>query len=253
MSEGDGMTGKAIDGAMLADGWAGPMEWTAWAPTMAAIRAEFGYDAEPDREAAHELRKLVPPTHRLRDLGVDVRNRRDVVIAGCGPGLAKAKADVFAGKAVVAADGAVERLQELGLPPRIVVTDLDGKPEALEWAGAQGSRLLVHAHGDNRKAIAELVPRLGPQVYGTHQLEPQPGLEPLRNVGGFTDGDRAVLLCEALGARAALLVGFETDRPPSKYSHAWDPETKPRKLAWAGRIVEECHARGRLALTKWVP
>lgn len=220
---------------------------------MAAIRQEFGYDAEPDREAAHALRKLVPATNRLRDLGVELRNRRDVVIAGCGPGLAKAGADVFRGKAVVAADGAAERLQELGVVPRLVVTDLDGKPEALEWAGAQGSRMVVHAHGDNRAAIADLVPRLGPQVYGTHQLEPTPGLEPMKNAGGFTDGDRAVLLCEHLGARAALLVGFETEAEPSRYSHTWDAKTKPRKLEWAEKIVAECQARGRLALAKWVP
>lgn len=229
------------------------MEWLAWAPTMAAIREEFGYDAEPDREAAHALHKLVPPTNRMRDLGVEVRNRRDVVIAGCGPGLAKARADVFLGKAVVAADGATERLRELGIVPRLVVTDLDGLPEALQWAGAQGSRMVVHAHGDNRQAIAGLVPRLGPQVYGTHQLEPVPGLEPMKNVGGFTDGDRAVLLCEHLGARAALLVGFETDREPSRYSHQWDPKTKRQKLAWAERIVAGCQARGKLALTRWVP
>jgi uncharacterized Rossmann fold enzyme len=229
------------------------VEWTAWAPTMAAIRREFGYPAEPDREAAHELHKRVPPTNRLRDLGVEVRNRRDLVVAGCGPGLEKAEADVFLGKAVVAADGATERLRELGVVPRLVVTDLDGKPEALEWAAAQGSRMVVHAHGDNRQAVADLVPRLGPQVYGTHQAEPQPGLEPLKNVGGFTDGDRAVLLCEHLGARAALLVGFETGQPPSRYSHRWDPATKARKLEFAERIVADCHARGRLALTKWVP
>lgn len=229
------------------------MEWTAWAPTMEAIRAEFGFASEPDREAAHALHKLVPPTNRLRDLGVDVRNRRDVVIAGCGPGLAKVKANVFADKVVLAADGATERLQELGVLPRVVVTDLDGKPEALQWAAAQGSRMLVHAHGDNRAAIPKLVPTLGPQVYGSHQVDPMPGLEPMKNLGGFTDGDRAVLLCEHLGTRAAMLVGFEFDREPSKYSHSWDPKTKPRKLAWADKIVAECQARGRLALTKWVP
>jgi 2-amino-4-hydroxy-6-hydroxymethyldihydropteridine diphosphokinase len=229
------------------------MEWTAWAPTMAAIRAEFGYEAEPDREAAHALHKLVPATNRMRDVGVEVRNRRDLVVAGCGPGLVQAKADLFVGKAVVAVDGACERLQELGIVPRVVVTDLDGKPEALQWAAAQGAKMVVHAHGDNRKDLEALVPTLGPQVYGTHQLEPMPGLEPLKNAGGFTDGDRAVLLLEHLGARAALLVGFETDREPSRYSHRWDPKTKPAKLAWAGRIVDECHARGRLALTTWVP
>lgn len=220
---------------------------------MAEIRREFGFDVEPDREAAHALRRLVPATNRLRDLGVELRNRRDVVIAGCGPGIAAATAGLFVGKAVVAADGATERLRELGVVPRVVVSDLDGKKEALEWAAAQGAKMVVHAHGDNQASIAATVPALGPQVYGTHQLPPTPGLEPLKNVGGFTDGDRAVLLCEHLGTRAATLVGFETDQPPSRYSHQWSAATKMAKLAWAGRIVAACQSRGKLQLTKWVP
>lgn len=230
------------------------MDWPAWAPTMAAIRAEFGYPEADDRHAALLLRGLLPsPPAAWRDLGVDVRNRRNLVIAGAGPSLERAPASLFVGQVTVAADGATHRLRELGVVPHVVVTDLDGDPDALVWAGAHGSRMVVHAHGDNQEALRALVPRLGPLVHGTHQVEPGVDLEPLRNVGGFTDGDRAVMLCEELGGRAALLVGFDFDAPPSPYSHKWDPATKPAKLAWAKRIVDGVHARGRLQLRRWVP
>lgn len=230
------------------------MQWTAWAPTMAAIRAQFGYAEADDRAAARELRALLPERPPAwRELGVEVRNRRNLVVVGAGPSLAKAPAALFVGHIVVCADGAAGRLRELGVVPHVVVSDLDGDPDALAWAAAQGAHMVVHAHGDNRRALASLLPRLGPLVHGTHQVEPGPELEPLRNVGGFTDGDRAVMLCEELGGKAALLVGFDFDAPPSSYSHKWDPATKPAKLAWAQRIVEGVQQRGQLHLRRWVP
>lgn len=230
------------------------MQWPDWAPTMAAIRSEFGYTEADDRAAALDLRARLPAgAPPWRDVGVDVRNRRNLVIAGAGPSLAQVPAGFFAGQVTVAADGATTRLRELGVVPHVVVTDLDGDPDDLAWAAAQGARLVVHAHGDNRAALAAVLPRLGPLVHGTHQVEPTPDLDPLRNVGGFTDGDRAVLLCEELGGRAATLVGFDFEQPPSPYSYRWDPRTKPAKLAWARRIVEGVHARGSLAVRRWVP
>lgn len=230
------------------------MDWTTWSPLMAAIRAEFGYPEADDLAAARELKALLPAgVPPWRDLGVDVRNRRNLVIVGAGPSLAAAAASLFVGQVTVAADGATGRLRELGVVPHVVVTDLDGDPEALRWAAAQGARMVVHAHGDNRPALREMVPRLGPLVHGTHQVAPDRTLEPLRNVGGFTDGDRAVVLCEELGGRAAVLVGFDFDAPPSAYSHKWDPRTKPAKLAWAKRIVEGVHARGKLHVRRWLP
>lgn len=229
------------------------MQYTAWAPTMAAIRQEFGYAEGPDRDAARLLGGLLPrPPVAWRELGVAVRNRRNLVVVGAGPSLAQAPASLFVGQVVVAADGATQRLRELGIVPHLVVTDLDGDPEALVWAAQQGAHLVVHAHGDNQDALRALVPRLGPLVHGTHQVEPTAELDPLRNVGGFTDGDRAVVLCEELGARAALLVGFDFEAPPSAYSYKWSPVTKPAKLAWARRIVEGVHARGHLHVRRWV-
>jgi hypothetical protein len=185
---------------------------------------------------------------------VDVRNRRNVAVVGAGPSLERIRDPLLlAGKMVVACDGAATWLRERGVVPHLVVTDLDGEPEDLLWAAGQGAFMVVHAHGDNRAALDDLAPRLGPQLYGTYQCGPEAVLAPMENVGGFTDGDRAVILCEALGALQVTLVGFDFDAPPSRYSHRWDPATKPRKLAWAERLVGEVQGRGRTRIVRYVP
>lgn len=230
------------------------MEWSDWEPQQRAIRAQFGYGEADDRDAAHLLRSLLPkPAPPWRELGVQLRNRRNLAILGCGPSLERTPPAFLVGKVAVAADGATTWLREQGRPPNVVVTDLDGDEEDLVWAARQGALMVVHAHGDNQDALRRIVPRLGPLVWGTHQVAPESALEPLRNVGGFTDGDRAVLLCEALGALAATLHGFDPEMPPSRYTGRFNPATKPAKLAWAARIVADCHARGQLKLTDWRP
>jgi uncharacterized Rossmann fold enzyme len=229
------------------------MRWSDWEPSYRAICAQFGYREEDDFAAARELRALIPATSRFRDLGVLVRNRRDVAVVGAGPSLERTAPGALAGQVVVACDGATTWLRESGVVPHVVVTDLDGAPNDLAWAAAQGSSMVAHAHGDNRPAIQALVPRLGPQLHGTYQCAPQPDLEPMRNVGGFTDGDRAVLLCEELGARSVLLFGFDFDAPPSRYSFHWDAATKPAKLAWAERLIGEAAARGKMGVRRYVP
>lgn len=229
------------------------MEWSEWDPQMRAIRAQFGYDAAADRAAALLLRERMPPPQPWRMLGVQLRNRRNLALLGCGPSLPRTPVADLAGKVIVAADGATTWLREQGVLPNVVVTDLDGAETDLEWAARQGALMVLHAHGDNPAAIGRLAPRLGPLAWGTHQVEPTPDLEPLRNPGGFTDGDRAVMLCEALGGLRATLYGFDFDAPPSPYSGRFDPATKPAKLDWARRIVESCQARGSLHLTLWKP
>lgn len=229
------------------------VQWADWEGFDTQIRAAFGYSLAGDQAAARELHALVPAASRFRNLGVDVRNRRNVAVVGAGPSLDKTPPGILEGKVVVAADGAVSWLRQGGLLPQLVVTDLDGDPDDLAWAARQGAAMVVHAHGDNRDAIRNLAPRLAPLLYGTYQGPPDDALAPMQNVGGFTDGDRALVLCEALGARAVTLVGFDFDAPPSAYSHKWDPKTKPAKLAWAERIVSMVAARGLMAVQKYVP
>lgn len=231
------------------------MRYEAWAPTEAAIRAQFGYDAATDLLAARELRALVPVTSRYRNLGVAVRNRRNVAVIGAGPSLDRipGPAALLEGKVVIAADGACSWLRKHGILPSLVVTDLDGNPDDLAWAAQAGAFMVAHAHGDNRAAISKLAPQLGPQLYGSYQGPPLPELAPMENFGGFTDGDRAVVLCEHLGARQVTLLGFDFQESPSDYSHKWDPATKPAKLAWAERIIGEVQGRGSCAVVRYVP
>ncbi len=233
------------------------MDVQAWQPTIDAIRASFGYSESKDGASAiafaDYLRACGQGTHGA-ELEAALAGRT-VHVVGCGPSLAALRpaslSDPMPGlpehglrpEPILAADGATQRLQELGIVPDVVVTDLDGAPDALAWASNNGARMVVHAHGDNATRIQTVAPRLAIAL-GTHQVAHTPDLDPLQNPGGFTDGDRAVLLAEHFGAAAVLLHAFEPQAPPSRYSHAFDPATKMRKLDWAQKILADAEARG---------
>jgi uncharacterized Rossmann fold enzyme len=121
-------------------------------------------------------------------------------------------------------------------PPRepvAIVTDLDGDVALQVALSAIDVPLVVHAHGDNRAAVAEHVPVLPGPVLGTTQAEPRGRV---RNFGGFTDGDRAACLAVAMGATSLALAGFDFDAPSAKPGR--DASVKARKLAWARRIID---------------
>jgi hypothetical protein len=229
-----------------------PPAW--WPPLYTDILADFGWREADDRAAAELLRAALPKGRPAwLHIGTELKHRARAVVVGCGPALDDLRAAQLAGAVVVAADGATQRLREIGVVPRVVVTDLDGDEEALVWAAQQGAGMVVHAHGDNRERIARIVPRLGALVVGTFQCDARPPLAPreavaplapLRNVGGLTDGDRAAALCHAYHVREIALACFDLDAAPSRYSGSWDPATKPRKLAWAKRVLDALVADG---------
>lgn len=222
-----------------------------WPPMYRDILADFGWDEDDDRAAAEALRDALPAGRSpWLHVGTELKHRAEATVVGCGPSLLDA-APVDLRGVVVAADGATERLRELGIIPRVVVTDLDGDLEALRWAGEQGAAIVVHAHGHNRDRLPGAA-ALGPFVVGTYQCGEDEALAPLRNLGGFTDGDRAVALCAAYQVRRVRLVGFDLDSPPSRYSGTFDATTKPQKLAWAGQIIDRLHGEG-LAVERVTP
>jgi len=109
-----------------------------------------------------------------------------------------------------------------------MVTDLDKNPDTVERLTAQGVPVAVHGHGDNLAAIRDVVPDCnGAYVLPTTQAAPR---GPVRNVGGFTDGDRAAFLADHVGAARLEFVGWDFDDP------AVDP-AKAHKLEWAERLL----------------
>ncbi len=228
------------------------MHWEDWSPTYRAILSDFQWDEGLDEAAAVALANLIPAAHARaawRHIGTDLKHRPDAVVVGCGPSLDTLQASDLPSGIVLAADGATSRLREIGITPRVVTTDLDGDPEGLHWAAHQGASMVVHAHGHNqdRLPMASDWPVVAPSCQAA------PPADHVRNHGGFTDGDRAVLLCEAMDVRRVRLVAFDLEAEAGRYSHHTDPVIKRRKLAWAARILGDAAERGATRVEHWVP
>jgi len=199
--------------------------WSDWCPIYERILEDFGFDSGADERARDVLAELVAEfdCDRLPELDGET-----VAIAGAGPSLAD-DADLAAdADVVVAASTAADRLTDRGVGVDVVVTDLDGTPERAVELAESGTPVAVHAHGDNVPALRTYVPRFDERyLLPTTQAEPA---GPVRNFGGFTDGDRAAYLADALDAGRLTFPGWDFD----------DPDVGPmkrRKLRWAERLL----------------
>lgn len=210
----------------------------------AAIRRDFGFEERADRAVAERLsarllQRPFDPTEVVE--GMRLRGKT-VYVLGAGAHAARDATSIPNDALLWAADGATSAALEAGRTPFAIVSDLDGKiPDEVE-ACTRGAVLFVHAHGDNGAAIDRWLGEFPPRrVAGTCQVDPVP--EPLLNVGGFTDGDRAVHLALHFGAGEVRLIGFDFQKP-GPYSGRKDLFEKPRKLAWAKRILDALIASG---------
>ncbi len=198
-----------------------------WMDLYGRIVEEFGFDTEADRRAAELLDGMVNTTCDWSAVE-ELIGGRDVIVVGAALGSEPPTDGVL-----IAADGATTPLLDYGFVPDIVVTDLDGDVEDQIRCSEAGKRIVIHAHGDNVRSLEEYVPEFHGKVCGTTQVRP---FGSLRNFGGFTDGDRAVMLADELGARSIRLAGFRFDIL-GQHSHHRDPEIKMAKLQWAKRII----------------
>ncbi len=210
-----------------------------WLKLYRQIASEFGYEEEADQRAADLLSEL---------LGSDVLSPQKVerqirgkpaLVFGAGPSIDEDLDEVIREGLLdccipVAADGATSALLGRGVMPTIVVTDLDGRLNAICEAKELGSMMVVHAHGDNIEALAKVVPKLRPAL-GTTQVVPRRNVY---NFGGFTDGDRAVFLAVAMEASLVALAGMNLSEEPSKYEREQEPLLKHKKFLWGKRLLE---------------
>lgn len=130
----------------------------------------------------------------------DTIKNKTIAVIGAGPSLAKLKKGDVDADVIIAADGATNYLVEIGIIPDIIVTDLDGIirfPDSI---------YVVLAHGDNIQHLNKVTKMR--KVIGTCQVSP---FGRLKVLGGFTDGDRGVVLAKKFGARKIILYAMDLD------------------------------------------
>jgi len=241
------------------------MEFQDFEPVYEAILADFGFGREADEAARDLLADLVrtaatpasssgtePPDAAASDASASGHGPAEtggnadaataptltpgdldftgetVAVVGAAPSLDPTDPAIDAADSVVAASDAATVLRDAGVAIDCMVTDLDEEGDIARTLTAAGTPVAVHAHGDNRPALRERVPRLAlDAVLPTTQAAPAP---PVSNTGGFTDGDRAAFLADHCGAAALVFAGWDFDDPDV------DP-MKRRKLAWAERLL----------------
>ena len=213
-----------------------------WWPWYNKIINTFGYDRSKDQLVADVLSNLISwravDPQQLKVL----LSGQSVLVFGAGPSLEEdlqqiAKENLLKKCAIISADGATTALLKVAkVVPRVVVTDLDGNINDLLRANGLGSIMVVHGHGDNINRLRKYVPKFK-SVVGTTQVEPRPNVY---NFGGFTDGDRAVFLATAMGAKLVALAGMDLGRVVGKYSkkQVRSVEVKVSKLKICKELLE---------------
>lgn len=201
------------------------MRFDTWEPAYEAVLEDFGFDRADDEAARDWLAERADPFEmdRLGPLA-DAR----VAVAG-GANSLRDELDVCRGAdAVIAASGAADVCREAGIQVDLMVTDLDKTPGTAVELTRERTPVAVAAHGDNRPALEEYVPRMDLEwVLATTQAAPQ---GPVVNFGGFTDGDRAAFIADEAGAAALVFPGWALDDPTVD-------SMKRRKLLWAERLL----------------
>ena len=201
------------------------MEFHDWEPVYERILADLGFGRAADERARDRLAELAGPF----DLdSLSEFEGATVAVAGAGPPLASETAIAAEADTVIAASTAADVLAEAGVAIDLAVTDLDKNPGSLAAMSHDGTPVAAHAHGDNIPAVEEWVPQFAESaLLPTTQAAPT---GPVLNFGGFTDGDRAAFLADALGAAELRFPGWAFDDPSVE-------PMKAKKLAWAERLL----------------
>lgn len=217
------------------------MNWKDWKEKYLEIVRDMGYSTAREMDAlragvnAAMLERNVLKGHSAISR-ISGAIKDECVVVGGGPSLDSSLGelrDLMEGRSTVAADGACGRLLENGIIPDVIVTDADGDLPSERRMNSMSSALVLHFHGDNYRRAYDFSRTLQGDVVITTQAGPT---EWTFNFGGFTDGDRAVLMCEEFGASSVYLVGFDF---PS-----WTDAAASKKLHWAKRIIQDAEERG---------
>lgn len=168
----------------------------------------------------------------LEDLLSNVKGSKVCIVGPLG-GFNYEECDVIG-----APEGGAGHLIALGVKPLYVTGDLDVELKTLDIILEATRIFLIHIHSDNiERVLAYGVRRRTTRVVYTSQIPTTTCTLPL---GGFTDGDRAVIIAMLAGAREIRILGYNFKEP--SYSHksvALRDESKIVKLKLAAKMIEE--------------
>ena len=204
------------------------IEW--WWGFQEEISEQFDFSKDREEVAA----RLVSDTKQKISLIKERIEDKDLILLGAG----LKKETIIPNKNVIVADGALRACLEQGITPSIVVTDLDGYIPDILYASEKGSEIVLHAHGDNMARVFQYILELGPNCITTTYPSASSSCW-----GGFTDGDRALMMTLSLNCNTVKMVGFDY-KIIGAYSGDYSPR-KLEKLSWAKKIVEACRKRSK--------
>jgi uncharacterized Rossmann fold enzyme len=202
------------------------------------IRKQLGFREEEDYYSAVLLDQLL--ANNYEDYTEELRNLirgKTVAVVGAGPNLEQV--EYLNEDVIISSDGATNYLVSKGIKPDVIVTDLDGIS-----VYPKNSIYVVLAHGNNTEYLVSKFPFIsGRKLIGTCQVFP---FGRLKLFGGFTDGDRAVVLASLFQAKAIRLYGMDFDSGVvGKYSKPYYENNLPaswikkNKLKIAKHVIEE--------------
>ena len=204
-------------------------EW--WWNYQSEIDNQFGFSRIREDVASRIASRI-----KTNDINIaDIVRGRDWTIVGAGID-SSTELDSLN---LIVADGALRACLERNIVPEIIVTDLDGYIPDLLQAFEEGSNVIVHSHGDNLAALSNyskfIIPSCLTSTYPSNFTECW---------GGFTDGDRSLMMALSLKCNSVELVGFDFTKV-GDYSGRYSPR-KMEKLVWAEKIIKECMKRSSL-------
>jgi len=201
------------------------MDMMRWISIYGSIVDDFGFDPEMDRLASRILSNFV---------GYPIlpeANGNTAYVIGNGPEISEILPSLSPGYHIVA-DSAITAYAEILGCPDIIVTDLDGDLDAIFRCAAQGTKIVIHAHGDNMDRIVHNSSRMSRKMIGTTQNVP---FRNIANFFGFTDGDRSVYIADHMGFKNIVLVSF--DFRNVNRSKPGNHAMKAKKLKWAEALI----------------
>ena len=215
------------------------MDFRDWEPYYLQILADFHYDQEMDVRSARLLDEIIGSSDICDESRLMEKMGHTVSVFGASPSLKTELAGRGWSGSIVSAGSATSILMADGIVPDVMFTDLDGDVAAELEANRQGAIAIILAHGDNIPLLQRYVPKFVGAIMPTCQCRP---FGRLRNFGGFTDGDRAVMAARHFGAGRIELIGFDFTSPREKAGG--DMAVKRKKLRWAQHIIYDLNPSG---------